>query len=307
MVIVRLMGGLGNQLFQYAAGRALSLRLNASLKLDTSYYKAVPNRNNLLRHFNIKAKSITPFYDEMLVYLPRQYRYRASDLLRRSGFPFGKIALYDSKETSTELPSGMVMFNDKISSFEERFLSIKGDIYLNGFWVSERYFAHIADQIREELTLRFAPNTQNRNLLNQIHSVEAVALHVRRGDYLLYPAVGGLGPCDLDYYHRAVASLMLEVNNPHFFIFSDAPEWTRNNIKLDAPCTYIQHNVGKHDFEDLRLMSHCKHFIIANSTFSWWGAWLGKYPYKRIFCPQKWWGDPNRSTLDLIPERWVRI
>ena len=203
------------------------------------------------------------------------------------------------------LPSGMVALHDPERGFDERILSVAGDIYLNGFWQSERYFAPIADIIRRELTFRCAPSAKNQALLDEIHSTEAVALHVRRSDYLSLPAYGACGP---DYYHRAIDHLLLQVRNPHFFIFSDDPEWTRLHIKPKGACTYIDHNTGKQDFEDLRLMSQCGYFIIANSTFSWWGAWLSENKAKRIICPQGWYTDPwCRSTPDLIPDSWLRI
>ena len=291
MVISQLMGGLGNQLFQYAAGRALSLRLDAPLKLDTSFFKNAPDRTYELGRFNIQATVTTPSDDRGSRFWSGRRTRRFAKAVRLVGLPFGMVTLDDLQQ-----------------SFDPRILSVFGDVYLRGFWQSERYFESITDIIRQEFTFRSPPDAENQVVLDQIQSTEAVVLHVRRGDYVADPVTNAYhGTCDLDYYRRAIGRLSLQVPNPHFFIFSDDPGWTRLNIRIEFPCTYVTHNTGRQDFEDLRLMGHGKHFIIANSSFSWWGAWLSKNPNKQIIAPAKWFANPNLSGRDLVPDRWLKI
>jgi hypothetical protein len=305
MIVARLKGGLGNQLFQYAAGRALAHRLDAPLKLGLGVYKRAAFRSYWLDRFEIQATSTSPLYDRLFPFLPR--RFRSERNLARFGRLFGEISLPEPKSPADEgvgLPAGMTPLYDRQDGFDERFLSISGDVYLHGYWQSERYFAPIAEPLRRELKFRFPPDAENRALLEKIRSTEAVALHVRRGDYLVLAHNYGCSP---DYYRRAVERLQPHVRDPHYFIFSDDPEWTRAEIKPGPNCTYVTHNTGRQDYEDLRLMSHCRHFIMANSTFSWWGAWLGEFPDKRIICPTPWYADPSRSVRDLIPDAWIQL
>jgi hypothetical protein len=173
-------------------------------------------------------------------------------------------------------------------------------------WESERYFIAFSDVIRQEFSFRSAPDALNQATIGEIQSTESVALHVRRGDKatLTKPAHG---VCGLDYYRTAIDLLSARVSKPHFFVFSDDPAWARENIKIKFPCTYLSHNAANQPTEDLRLMSHCQHFIIANSTFSWWGAWLGKNPAKCVIAPKNWFISPSISMQDRIPDRWIQV
>jgi hypothetical protein len=162
--------------------------------------------------------------------------------------------------------------------------------------------------LREELTFKDAPDAANAAMLRQMASCEAVVVHVRRGDYVSNAAFHAVhGICDVAYYRRGLELLRQTVRDPHCFIFSDDPDWVKQNLKLDAPCTYVTHNVGKQDYEDLRLMSHGQHFIIANSTFSWWGAWLSRHPAKQVIAPRRWFQSEAASGRDIVPEAWTAI
>jgi hypothetical protein len=114
------------------------------------------------------------------------------------------------------------------------------------------------------------------------------------------------GACDVDYYDRCVKRLTERVKDPHFFVFSDDPQWSRDNLKLEYPAVYVDHNDMEHGHEDLRLMSQCKHNIIANSTFSWWGAWLNNNRDKVVFAPKKWFVRANKNSDDIVPLNWLR-
>jgi hypothetical protein len=285
MVICVLLGGLGNQLFQYAVGRALAIRLNTSLKLDASYFTSGRRRTYELERFRIQASRVNPFERWAAPRWERPRVARAVQVLRKLGLPIGFTSLRDREQ-----------------GFDERIVTVTGNVSLRGFWQSERYFASVADIIRDELVLRDEPDQVNQAMLDAIGSTESVALHVRRGDYLITPKHG---TCPLDYYHQAIEKMLLRVRDPHLFIFSDDPDWTRENIKTGFPTTYVTHNTGRQDFEDLRLMSHCRHFIIANSSFSWWGAWLSRNRTKNIIAPKRWFADPNQLSADFIPPAWM--
>ena len=289
MVITLITSGLGNQMFQYAAGRALAARLNTSLKLDISYYQNNPHTRRYydLGRFCLEGTIAKPWEVTLLQRLSRPRVARLTRPLRALGLPLESTVLLDP-----------------VKGYQPECESVKGHAYLSGMWQSEKYFAAQADVIRRDFAFRHEPDAANREAIEKIHATEAVALHVRRGDKVHIPEVGA---CDLSYYDKAIAIVMERVPNPHFFIFSDDAAWTKEHVTTPAPATYITHNTGRQDAEDLRLMSHCKHFVIANSTFSWWGAWLGTNPSKLVISPSSYFADPNISMLDRIPDGWVQL
>ena len=289
MVITLITSGLGNQMFQYAAGRALAARLGTSLKLDISYYQNNPNTRRYydLERYCLSATIAKPWEVTTLQRLSRPRIAKLAGPLRMVGLPVKSTVLLDP-----------------VKGYQSECETVTGHAYLSGMWQSEKYFAPYADVIRHDFAYRTAPDAANREAIEKIEAVEAVALHVRRGDKVHIPEVG---VCNLSYYQQAIEKIMERVTNPHFFIFSDDAAWTKENVQTPAPSTYITHNTGSRDAEDMRLMSHCKHFIIANSTFSWWGAWLGKNPAKIVISPSSYFADPNISMLDRIPEGWLQL
>jgi hypothetical protein len=135
----------------------------------------------------------------------------------------------------------------------------------------------------------------------------SVSLHVRRGDYVTHAATAKvLNPCSLDYYHKAIECVSRTVTSPHFFVFSDDPAWAQRNLKITFPTKYIDKNSGSQNYVDMHLMTHCKHNIIANSSFSWWGAWLNKNPDKLVIAPTNWFAN-GIDDRDLIPPEWIRL
>ena len=158
--------------------------------------------------------------------------------------------------------------------------------------------------IRKEFTVKGMPDPINESYLEKIIDCESVSVHVRRGDYVSNPTTAQVhGFLGLEYYQKAMNTMLEKIDNPHFFVFSDDPEWTERNIKTDAPVTYIKYN-GAKNYEDLRLMSTCKHHIIANSSFSWWGAWLSPDRENIIIAPKRWFKSDKLNARDLIPEPW---
>jgi len=291
MIVSAITGGLGNQLFQYAAARALSIRLASPIKLETTWYQHSPDRKYHLDLFRIHATVASTFEERYFALLKSRKVIKGFEMARNAGIPVGFTALVD-----------------KHQGFDERVLTVKGNVYMNGHWQSERYFCSISQLIRYELTLITEPDAVNRVMIEKMDSCEAVVLHVRRGDYVKNTSTNAYhGVCGLDYYEKAIDKLLLQVNVPHFFIFSDDPEWTSENLKLPYVSTYVTHNTGKQDYEDLRLMSRGKHFIVANSSFSWWGAWLSNNPTKNVIAPKQWFKSTAFSGKDLAPDAWTLI
>jgi hypothetical protein len=270
MITVRLLGGLGNQLFQYAFGRSLSHDLNTELFLDLSHYnskysKSLKHQFYALQFFNINKNINTEKFSKDMIEksLPDITQYKEAS--------FNEI---------TEFPS------------LKNINKLKLPAYFDGYWQSERYFMHNEKIIKNDLHFNIPLNGKNKLIAGDISDHNSVAMHIRRGDYKNYPQ---FGMCNSDYYKKSVSFIEKHVENPKFFIFSNDHEWVKKNIRIPHPTYHVTHNNVEKGYEDLRLMSLCKHFIIANSSFSWWGAWLSKNENKIVATPQPWFisRDPN--------------
>ena len=291
MIIVRLLGGLGNQLFQYAAARRLAHVNNVPLKLDISGFETYKLHKYSLQHFNI----IEDFASAAEVSLCNRElnRSRISRLFSALGAGSDK---------------NFKVIKEAHFHFDPWLLSAGDNVFLDGYWQSERYFVDIADLLRKELTFKDEPDGINRTLAEEIATKNSVALHIRRADYVSNEVTNSvLGVCSLDYYHRAVEEISTHINNPHFYIFSDDPDWVKVNIRFDQASTFLSHNDADKNYEDLRLMSLCKGNIIANSSFSWWGAWLNSNRSRTVIAPINWFSATSYNTCDLIPGSWIRL
>lgn len=290
MIIVKLSGGLGNQMFQYALGRRLSLKNNIPLKLDISEYNKQKLRDYDLGHFNI-IDNFTVSKDLTSV----------SFISNNScNSVFKKIFCQIFRVPSIKHIKELTI------DFQPEILSLGDNVYLEGYWQSEKYFSDIKDVIKKEFTIKNRPDPINESFMEEISDCESVSVHIRRGDYVSNPTTNQVhGFLGLEYYQKALNLMLEKIDNPHFFVFSDDPEWGEQNIKIDAPITYIKHN-GTKNYEDMRLMSTCKHHIIANSSFSWWGAWLASNKNKIVIGPSKWFREKDYSDQDRMPESWLR-
>lgn len=292
MVIVKLMGGLGNQMFQYAFGRRLAHERQALLQMDGTYFESQSQRRYQLGCFRIQAvftaaMSLSDIAWEELEH--RQVAVRTKTCLIGRG-------------------RGTLVREHRYFRYDPRALEAQGDIYLDGYWQNEKYFEPIAHLLREEFTFAKEPSEKNREILKQIHDAEAIAIHVRRTDYSTNRITNQVhGVLGLSHYYTCIRRVAEAVGKPHFFVFSDDPEWVKNNLRIDHPYTVIDHNRPPDDHEDLRLMSACRHFVIANSTFSWWAAWLSAYSGKRVFAPRRWLAVDRFDTSDLCPSSWTRV
>ncbi|MFC1843883.1 alpha-1,2-fucosyltransferase [Thermodesulfobacteriota bacterium] len=284
MIITRLEGGLGNQLFQYAIGRHLSIKNNTGLILDTSNYLIDKNnRHYELYRYNIKAKT--------------------ANIITCMFVRFGK---YIIPKITQNIRLPIQYIKEQNNYFNTEILSEESNIILDGYWQSEEYFKNIRDIILDDLTLLSGPDKENKKMLKRINNSNSVCLHVRRDDLVSNPTLqqfhGNLTP---EYYKKAIGTICDQTIDPDFFIFSDEPEWCKRNIITNRPHTYVDINGPDKAPEDLLLMSACKHFIIANSSFSWWGAWLSGYKEKIIIAPKRWY--KNCDEGDTVPNRWLRI
>jgi hypothetical protein len=291
MILVKLQGGLGNQMFQYAMGRAVSIRKTTNLLLDTEWFKKDSLRIYSLDVFFAKQDFATPKDINRFLKFKRK-----KGLVGRIYNPlFARFDRYAS-ERGFHYDSGI--------------FDISNDAYLDGYWNTEKYFKDIRPTLLKDFTVKTALSGKNKEAAEQITKTNSVSIHIRRGDYANNPSTRiAHGLLDASYYEKAFAYIHARVDNPKVFIFSDDMPWVKNNLAFNAETTYIDWNDAEHAYEDLRLMSLCKHNIIANSTFSWWGAWLSQNEHKIVIGPQKWFNQlkPSTHTRDVMPESWIRI
>lgn len=292
MIVSHIIGGLGNQMFQYAAGRAVSIKSGQPLLLDLSDFTdyRLHHGFELSNVFNLIAgKAEASTVRGMLGWRANRL---VRKVLRRSQF----IRLRGSKYVVEP------HFN-----YWPNITNLTGDCYLSGYWQSERYFKPIEDVIRREFTFREPVIGRNSELASDIAHTQAVSLHVRRGDYVSDSRTGQImDVCSLEYYRKAISYIAERVECPVFYIFSDDMAWVRQNLSVTFPCTYVDHNRGAESYRDMQLMSMCRHHIIANSSFSWWGAWLNPSPEKLVVAPASWFCN-GTDDRDLIPGEWVRL
>ena len=292
-VIVRIRGGLGNQLFAYAAARRLAWANKAELIIDHVsgfQFDHVYQQRYQLGHFNVKVPLAS-----------------ASERLE----PFARVRRYLKRWINNRIPFDQRNYVQQVgNSFDPRVLKIKPhhSLYIEGYWQSERYFKDIENVIREDLIIKPPTDILNAKFLKHIQSCTAVAVHVRFFDE---PDAVSTNNVTTNYYTKAVTTMQALSPEAHYFLFSDDVLAARSLIRLpDDRITLVSHNEGDENaYADLWLMTQCKHFIIANSTFSWWGAWLSQHENKIVMAPgftlqgnQTAWGFEG-----LLPDDWVKI
>lgn len=277
MIIVDVKGGLGNQLFHYSIAKALALTKNTDFMLNIDSYKGEDAKlfdhvEFKLNHFNIG-----------------DYKTITTDEINK---------LYDVDVIIEPLSS--TNFVDYID-----FSNINKDMRLIGFWQDERYFKRYENIIKNDLKVVTPPNKKNRMMLSEINETNSVCLSFRRGEYLDSYYLSHFGMCTETYYKNAINFMSKRVENPVFYIFSDDVEWIEDNVKLDFPTIPVNINGIGNEHEELRLMNHCDHFILANSSFSWWGAWLSKNKHKQIFAPKPWFNSYTKENI--LCKNWIHL
>ncbi len=287
MLITKIQGGLGNQMFQYAFGRMLALRNHTDLKLDITLFRNYEFHLYTMDHLNIQTQVAT---DKEINHF-RWYRPRNTRLGRRILNPL----FADSKKYVVE----------PAFTFVPAMMDVQAPCMVDGYWQSEKYFLEIEDIIRKEFTLREPLGAYAQDVASRILAApNAVMLHVRRGDFAHHEHMKKVhGTVSPQYYQAAMDIIKEKVPEPTYFVFSDEPEWARENIKTGYPTEFIGQGPDK-NFEDLELMRLCKHHILANSTFGWWGSWLSDH-YKTgiTIAPKNW--NIKLDTRDLLPEHWT--
>jgi hypothetical protein len=285
MIVIKLQGGLGNQMFQYAAGLSITHKLKTDLKMDLSWFdnikQAESTRFYELDNFGLKQDFISP----------NQY-YFVDDPIKKRLLSIGKGRLTYYKEPHFQ--------------YDNNFKKIKNDTYSEGYFQTEEYFKNIRPEVLKSFSIKNKPSVKSKEIINLAHKNESVSLHVRRGDYVTNQNASKFH-CLIgeEYYKKAISIMNKKIKNPKYFIFSDEIDWVKKNLNLPKESIFVTHN--KSGIEDMRIMIECKYNIIANSSFSWWGAWLGKNKDKKVIAPKMWFLDNKIDTSDIIPRRWQKI
>jgi hypothetical protein len=289
MICVRLEGGLGNQFFQYAAARSLALRRGAGVLLDTSAYGQRSRRYTFrpleLHGWRIEARNAT--VGEM----------RA-------------LAVARCLPLASRMISGWQTYVERQRGYEKTFPNLPDQTYLVGYWQSPHYFSDHATAIADEIQPLQPLSRKSRDLVDHIGATTSVAVHVRRGDYVTLPSAAAYhGALSLPYYTAAINRIRFYVTQPRFYVFSDDPEWSRAHLPLSqSEAVFVDHNQGSDAWQDLILMSHSRHHIIANSSFSWWGAWLADQRYRgaqrHVIAPARWFAGRADGIADRLPSHW---
>jgi len=292
MIIIKLQGGLGNQMFQYAFGLSIANKLYTILYLDLSFFKenhGLTPRKYELELFN---NSINIAGDELI------------SRFLRPGFVqkvFNKTGIYKT----TICRENTLRFNDDV--FE-----VKPPAYFEGFFQSEQYYNADEELIRKTFTFKSPLNQESQRVADTLkQQPNTVSIHVRRGDYVSSTIANNLhGVCSANYYQNAIALIKSKINDPIFYFFSDDPEWVSQYLlPIVDNAKLVSHNQQTDCWQDMALMSKCKHHIIANSSFSWWGAWLNPDKEKIVIAPEKWFntGTEYFNAADIVPSKWTRL
>lgn len=185
----------------------------------------------------------------------------------------------------------------------DKVLSKYKRVVLAGFFQNPTFINEIATDLRKNFDSEVDLGEECRHILEQVNGRTTISLHIRRGDYLNIPAYNVFN--GLDYYNRAIKYFKSVVESPLFMIFTNDPEWVANNLHIDADSIVVICNKGSHSYRDLIMMSKCDHNIIANSSFSWWGAWLNPNPQKIVICPAEWF--KGKKSSEVVPESWIKL
>lgn len=282
-IITWIAGGLGNQLFQYAAARSLAYDLQVELVLDTSFFLKPRIRNYKLGAYNINARKISPI--ELIAIKKQKFLWMPKYFLLR-------------------LPVLQVDENTLADGMNQEFSTL----YMRGYWQNEKYFKKFRSEIMRELSLKQEPPSKIKAMAKKMSEEQSVSIHIRRGDYLSDPIVNNIfGVLTMDYYKKAIDFMRDQVNNSAFYVFSDDIDWARQFFLPEIEKNFVCVEGNNRDIYELWLMTHCRHNIIANSSFSWWGAWAGNFPEKVVIAPEQWTNLPMKELSNIVPSHWIRV
>lgn len=290
MIIVQLSGGFGNQLFQYASGLSLAEYHNVSLKVDVSLLE--------------KEDAITGTFREMDIFKLKNIPIKAtSEEINKSL----RLSRFSSIADKFKPFYKRQVYKEKSNMFDKNFFNAGNDLLLKGNRQSEKYFINIKKTIIEKFSIANNVIEGIYELGNKISDEQSVGIHIRRGDYLSPVALEWLGVQPISYYLKAIDIITKKIPNAKFYIFSDDIAWVRLNLIIENDHEFITQEITTNALQDFYLMSKCQNNIIANSTFSWWAAWLNLNDAKTIIAPERWYNQVNFNTSDLIPKDWIRI
>lgn len=288
MIVTRLNGGLGNQLFQYAFGRYLATKHQTELFLDARDYQKKPQHGLLLQHFNIDA------------------RFASNDIL-------GKLPNVACSQTWRRMLWNISLSNprwvrEKPYGFKPEWKQIGSHAYLDGYWQSERFFSEITPELRNQLKLKTELSATSQEIVGAMSNCRSVAIHIRRGDYITDASAAQIYlQLPLAYYQRCVEDWACDHSGVKIFVFSNDIPWCRKNLRLRFPITWIDHTNADTAYEDLYLMQQAECCITANSTLSWWGAWLGRRSGQTVYTPAQWFHPGTLNDQALACDSWVQM
>jgi hypothetical protein len=289
MIVVRVDGGLGNQMFQVAFGMQLAQRHQSELVLDLEAYRQGPEHGFLLDRFAVETRSLRP--DERWR-VPARYRAAGSGGWR------GRLSVWGGLKRWRQRPYG----------FAEKYLRAPDDSYLVGYWQSERFFPDVRSEVRRQFRPNVSLSPATERLRERMLDGPSVALHIRRGDYITNPQAAQIyRQLSIDYYQRSALAWLAEKERAEVVVFSNDIAWCRAQLALPCPVHFVEHTTAGTAHEDLWLMTAAQCQIIANSTFSWWGAWLGERPEQRVYAPRHFFHPGTLDDADLPCEGWVLV
>ncbi len=292
MTTIKLIGGLGNQMFQYAAALSLADKFTSEPFIDLSWFNDIDEKDTK-RHYELDCFALKQNFVNINDF---QVTYPGAGRKKRL-----KLMLEKAKGKQI-----LTLYKEPAFEFNKEFNNLPDNTYLEGYFQSEKYFLKIRPKILKAFSYNEEPNKKSQVILDQISNSNSISIHVRRGDYVTNRHANKFhGLQGLDYYQKAVGIMSKRIKQPVFFVFSDDIGWCKTNLPMPKSTIYVTHN--KSGSEDMRLMRECKHNIIANSSFSWWGAWLGEFSTKKVIVPKQWFNDTTINTKDVVPVRWQKI
>jgi hypothetical protein len=292
MIIIRLKGGMGNQMFQYAFAKGMAKRLNTDFKTDCSLLlDRSRGKDHIYRNYDLSLFQVQENFTLPLFFLNLIYKLKSSFIRK-------KITAFVAKGKRIE--------KEKHFHTDVTLLNNPADETLyNGWWQNFRYFENIKEELKADFRFKASLLKESNLIHHKIKESNSICLNVRRTDFLTNPA---LNATNLEYFLRAAKKMAELVEQPHFFIFSDDVEWCEENLVFDYPTEFVQHDQKGEKFGNyLQLMIACKHFIIPNSSFAWWAVWLNENKSKKVIAPNRWFNEGEHDTSGLIPEEWIRV
>lgn len=293
MIVIQLQGGLGNQMFQYAMAHVLADKNKVPIKIDKRFFD-----------FKKNSRGCTPRNFELGIFYNSFLQASESDLIPLTNLSnINKI----KKRIGLNYPK---IYEEPSFDFQSKAFSIKSPVYIKGYFQSYKYFIGYEDLIQNFFSFPINRlDNNNLELLSDIKLGNSISIHVRRGDYVQDKKTQQFhGNCSLQYYFDAISLLVSKNKDVKLIFFSDDSDWVKEQFEnLPYSKIFIDHNKNENSWKDMFLMSCCAHNIIANSSFSWWAAWLNENPHKTVIAPKNWFAETEKNTNDLIPTEWIRL